>query len=116
MGTVSEIQLALHAQLNNTRSLHRLVCLPEFEEAFKTANEEQRTIVKKLINTGNREGVEKWLAIQHRDKVDFESLTMRELRVMAQQLGIKAYNFLPKASLLSEIKRARNQETGEATC
>lgn len=105
---VASIRHSLHSRLLDTRSLQRIVESENFEEIYKNASEDQRIIVKHLIQQGATGGVTQWLVIQQRNsKANIATLSVRELRQMASKLGIAAYNILPKASLLSAI---RNKE------
>jgi hypothetical protein len=111
MMELRDIQKAVHAQLLNIRNLDRLVSSLEFEEAYTGASLGKRNIVKRFIADSYLSGVEKWIAIQKRDSMDYEALPVKQLRVLAQGLGILGYHYLPKTSLLSEIKNAHTQET-----
>lgn len=102
--TLLDIQQSLHSRVNDLRSLQRIVATPDFETAYRQATEEQKAIVTELINNGDKDGVQQWVALQERDRTNIEELPVKELRRLAASLGIAGYQFLTKASLLSQIK------------
>lgn len=102
--TLLDIQQVLHSRVNDWRSLQRIVETTDFEIAYKQATEEQRRIATQLIKNGEKDNVLKWIALQERNRTDIEELPVRELRKLAGSLGIAGYQFLTKASLLSQIK------------
>jgi phage terminase small subunit len=84
-----------------------------FEEVYKNAPESERDAVKHLIQQGDTDAVEQWIAIQQRNTtVNIATLNMRDLRQLAAKLGIASYNLLPKASLLSAIKNIQGKQNG----
>jgi hypothetical protein len=97
------IQQGLHSRVNDLRSIQRIVESIDFESIYKQATEAQQRIVIELINGGDKDAVQLWMAVQERDRSNIEELPVKELRRLACSLGIAGYHFLPKASLLSSI-------------
>lgn len=102
--TLSHVQQSLQVRVNDLRSLQRLTTLPEFAVAYEAASVEQRQIVLRYIREGDKEAVQKWLALQERDRMVVEDLPVRELRRLAASLGIAGYQGMSKSSLLSHIR------------
>lgn len=106
--TLLHLQQSLHSRVNDLRSLQRMAALPDFEEAYRSASVEQQRVLLNYIREGDRDGVQRWLAIQERDQIVIEELPVKELRRLAASLGIAGYQLMSKASLLSQI---RNKES-----
>lgn len=96
------------------RSIERITSMEEFGVAYDKASPAQRAEVIQLINGCNKDGLVRWLDIATRP--DYDSLSLRELRIMGQRCGVPYYSRLSKAMLLSEITRYRRDGYGkEAT-
>jgi hypothetical protein len=76
----------------------------EFAGTYAAAGDEDRAAAAALVLSGDRVGVEDWL--RDRRSKDVSALSVKELRALAQGLGVRFYNQLPKALLLSEIANA----------
>ncbi len=111
---LAEIQQALTSRVNEMRCLQRLIDSKSFAEAYNTATDEDHRIVHRYITDHNRDAVEQWIAIQERGKIRIEELPVRDLRKLASSLRIQDYNYLPRASLLSEIKKVRHNDIGRS--
>lgn len=105
--SLSQVQCDLAARVLAMRSIQRILTLVEFEEAYETATDEQRTQVNNCIDSVDRIGVERWLRNQRDTELASQSVTV--LRRRAQSLGVPYYNRLSKAVLLSEITKYENQ-------
>ena len=104
---LAELQQDLTSRVNELRCLQRLIESKSFAGAYDEANDEDRGIVHRYIKEANRAAVEQWVAIQERDKLQIEELPVRELRKLASSLRIQDYNYLTRASLLSEIQKVK---------
>ena len=96
-----------------SRAVDRLVSSDDFDDAYSPADTDARLAAAELIRSSDRDGLEDWLRL-HRPVRGHEDMTLRELRAVGQQLGIRSYNHLPKAILLSEIVHATKRPGAEA--
>lgn len=92
-------------QANHARATYRLITSEAFEDAYETASDDAAERVIAMVRSNDKEGVERWLK-RTKDGVEVGALSLRELRSLGQKLGVRSYNRLPKASLLSEIVNA----------
>lgn len=90
---------------NLARAAYRLVASEAFEEAYAAADDAQAATLVLLVQANDKEGIECRLKARRDDEVG--ALSLRELRTLGQKLGVRSYNRLPKASLLSEIVNAQ---------
>lgn len=87
------------------RAVARVVESPAFEEAWERAAGEARARAALLVRSLDKDGLDAWIA-GTRPEGDLGALTLRQLRIKGQRLGIRGYHILPKAILLSEIANA----------
>jgi hypothetical protein len=89
---------------NLARAVSRLVASEAFAEAFDRDGDDAEAVTA-MVRSLDKEGLECWM---RRRVVGREvgALSLRELRAVGQKLGVRSYNRLPKASLLSEIVNA----------
>ena len=88
---------------NRARAVSRLVAGDLFEAAYSAVGDDDVTA---MVRAFDREGIERWLRAQP-DSPDLGSLSVNQLRLIGSKLGVRSYNRLPKASLLSEIVNAK---------
>lgn len=86
------------------RSIDRTINSDEFATAFEKADDLSREAVSGIVRNGNKAALEDWLRVAR--QTSHAEMSLRELRVVGQQLGVRHYNRLPKALLLSEIQNA----------
>lgn len=108
------IQQALHDRVLAARNLQRLVASAVFERLFNGASEVDQESLHGHIQRGNRDAVEAWIKDQQSKQEDASTLSMRDLRIKASQLGIVGYGWMPKASLLSAIHNKTKETNGTA--
>lgn len=104
---LAALQQALTQRVNRLRCLQRLLVSKRFLDVYRRADTVQRDSVHKYIRGDSDAAVEQWIATIERDTRNFEELPVRDLRRLASSLGVSGYNFLARASLLSEIRKAR---------
>lgn len=116
MGAANDLKQSVHARLLVARNLFTMVNNTEFLAAYELATNSQREYIKVLIDASdvvNLAKIKRQLL-----RPELESLTCRELRKLGQDYGIRGYNTLPKASLLSALKQkevANEQSSRPAT-
>lgn len=111
---IKDLRNELHNKACMIRSIDRIVNSVEFATAYEIAKLDDRVMVATMIRSGNKDGIEFWLRKEREN--DDGARPIRELRVIAQQLGIRFYNRLPKALLLSEISKCRVILMSSANC
>lgn len=103
--TIHTLRCAIRERLLTVRCLERLVASDEFTIAYTKADELCRSEVHQFIDTIDIAAIKKWIHKQNIVVANYGALSLRELRVIAQKLGVPFYSRLPKASLLSEIAK-----------
>lgn len=111
---IHDLRNELHNRSLAMRAIDRIVSTMEFEETYKRATKEDRVAISNMILNANKEGVEFWVRNQH--QYEDGARNIRELRIIGQKLGIRLYNRLPKALLLSEISKCRVVLTLSGNC
>jgi hypothetical protein len=104
MKTLDDVRCYVHNRLLLFRNIHNTVSIDKFEEAYRTASEDQKKQIIILIDNLDHEKLTKLISLIIYESEILENYSVRVLRKLAQKYGILGYNFLPKASLLSEIK------------
>lgn len=103
MASANDLRHLVHGRLLAIRNLHTVVNSDGFLEAYELATEAEKATIAEYVEKGDQKELTKLLrAIVCKD---IGNMTIRQLRKVAQDYGIPRYNFLPKAVLLSEIKR-----------
>ncbi len=112
--TSLQVIVGLHSQVCTVRSMLRLSETEGFRKAFDAANEAGKDVALKLINDGDKDGLCQWIKVQLHTQKAVECLSIRELRQLGQQLGVRHYNVLPKGRLIHEIKLHQKGQMGNA--
>lgn len=99
---LSDLQELLKSKLLEARSLYYLVTSEKFEDCYTRCNIEQQEQLMVAIKNNNREFIV--TRIKESTLAEIESMTMKDLRNLAKELGVRSYNILTKPSLLSAIK------------
>ena len=95
----------LHSRILKARSMYRIIQTPEFEDLFLKANGMAQEKLKQILESHHQEQLEIWIKDQRSRQSDLSQLSVRDLRHLAQSLGVDGYIYLPKSSLLSAIKQ-----------
>lgn len=88
----------LYNRVLDLRSVERLVNAQSFELAWNAANTTQKEKVATLIETLDCSGIKQWVR-----SLNQASLSIRELKERASQLGIPCYSRMDKQALLTAI-------------
>ncbi len=116
MERLGSIRQACHARMLSARTINRIVESDDFRDYFLKSSELVQTTAEQFILNGDKDGLESWMH-DRRNEFDNAALSIKELRRIAQQLGVKGYNALPKALLLTGIedvkKKRRCENVGE---
>lgn len=100
-------------QLLLSRNLHTAVNNCAFGEAYDAATDEQRKLIWSFLE--KKESKLLSHLVRKILRTDLAELATRDLRQIAQELGIQYYSILPKASLLSAItQKEKLNEPGHA--
>lgn len=101
--TLAELQNSTRAKLNDLRALDRLVNSVEFLQFLKLDPNNPR--LEAAIVSGDLEAVRDWM--NNVIEIEFCEYSIRQLRLLAAQLGVKGYCLLNKDELLIEIVQVR---------
>ncbi len=100
-------------QLLISRNLHTAVNNCAFGEAYDAATAEQRKLIWSQLEKKEYKSLSQ--LVRKILRTDLANLATRELRQIAQELGIQHYSILPKASLLSAItQKEKSNESSHA--
>lgn len=110
-GKLDTIRCEIRERLLAMRCLERLITSPEFAAVFEAACPECQDEAERFIAQEDAAALRRWIAKQQTN-VNYGELPLRELRVVAQRLGVPFYSRLAKATLLSEIKKYDDARKG----
>jgi hypothetical protein len=97
----------IREELLRLRSIDRILHTENYSEAWLKASHQERTEAHRLVLLRDSKGLAKWIkGILYWDLLE---RPVRELRKLAQQLGIKNYHILTKSELLSELHGAASE-------
>lgn len=99
--TAHDCKMDIHNRLLALRNMFTLVSTERFSELYDEVSEANRVRIWKAIESNDANELGK--LIRDLSKVSLETMTMRDLRKIGQDYGIRGYNVLPKSSLLSAI-------------
>ncbi len=109
---------SLHAAVteftNNVRAVLNRVDSAQFEILWKQSTQEQLEEVQKVIYTGDKEGLKKWMKTHSALKAEEWGYT--RLRDRARALGVKNYSRITRDELIQEImeKESTHEKDGDA--
>jgi hypothetical protein len=103
MNQLSQIKERLYNEILDLRSIHRLVTSKLFQTAWDSTPEDEHKTVSYHIDMGAIKFIREWIR-----KHNQNTLTIRELKEMAYQLGIYRYSRLSKIELLQAITEHEN--------
>lgn len=108
---ILDIQNEVRHKLNIIRALDRLVQSVTFCQCIIL--EPNNSDLKRALDRGDVDAVKEWMSsIIHRELCE---LSIRQLRMMAAQLGIRYYSSLPKDELLVLIVQEKKREANSIT-
>ena len=97
-----------HNRACRSRSIARTVASEDFERAYNLASSGARIVIVAIVERLDKDALDQWI-LDQREPSDLSGWSLRELRAEGQRLGIRNYNNLPKALLISEIASATSQ-------
>lgn len=104
-------QLVSHAHtlMTDARRLHYLITTEPFPEMYESASSvEQRAVINRIEHQ-DYDGVKYWMA--HQRQKDFDRMTVRDLRKVAQQRRIPDYHFMNREELIVELTNDSERRT-----
>lgn len=105
MPTVEQLRSEAHRKYVINRNIYNLTATDRFEDAYSIATYEERLIMEECIQHNL---LEKLASLTNKILAERQHCTVKTLRRYAQLVGIKNYNHLSKASLLSALKNHEN--------
>lgn len=104
------LQLDIHNLILNLRSIENTVNKPFFERLWKASTDEQKEVIKKSIERGDKIAVNRWMD-SHPD-VELGEMSQNKLKKLAQRLHVAHYSRLNRYELEDGIREKRkcNQE------
>lgn len=111
--TANEARQHIHTKLLKLRNVYTVVASDKFQEAYNIANENQRRQIWVHFDADDHIGLNRLIRRLLRD--DLGNLSIRELRRIASDYGIRGYWLFSKASLLSAIKQRESDAQSTPT-
>ena len=106
-----DVVLEVRRELLSVRNLFTVVNSESFREIFDKSDPDKKDKIKSLIASKDSKALAKF--IRSLTSRSIEEYSLRELRKLAQECGVSGYSLLPKASLLSILKRKeKTDESG----
>jgi hypothetical protein len=84
-----------------------LIDCQEFRNCFAKASPEQQLAILDSIEQGDKDTLELWLRRAERKSID--ELGVRDLRLIAAELGVYRYNQKSRGALLAAIEEAKRK-------
>jgi nitrogenase subunit NifH len=109
--TLVDVQLALADRINALRCVQRIVLSEEFRAIFTASSDDEKDLVVSYIEKADRKLLESWIKNQVISKSELEDLPIRDLRTLAQQVGVANYSQLSKHQLVIQIRARTNART-----
>jgi hypothetical protein len=103
---IKDVQDLAYTRRLDAQGIDRLVNAERFSELWKLLGDIDRGEGSELIGSGNLDKVKKWF--EERKKEHPETMSVKELREMAGDLGVKYYYTLNKEKLIAAIRRKQN--------
>jgi len=107
---LSDCLSEIHKRLLLLRSIEHLITSEDFTLVFEASDATAQSQAETYIRFNEIDNLRSWYRKQRFIRI--ETLSVRELRKLAQALRVRNYNFLPKSLLLSEIARKQDHEKG----
>lgn len=98
------IRDSFHSQFLNCRNVNNLIHSDDFELAYQRATSKARNEIKKAIDRQDKVVIKNFISEQLANITPFHELTLRNLRIIGQNIGIKEYWKKDKLTLLEEIE------------
>ena len=109
--TLTMIQTLAYDKMLNSRNLSYVVNTPQFEAAYKEADESQRELFHSFVAGGSVQHIKDLIRTILKDTL--ESKGVRDLRVIARRKGVHGVSRLSREQLIFLIKERtkQNEET-----
>lgn len=103
--TLDDMQLTIRSKLNDLRALDRIVHSVQFQECLKSDPNNKQ--LSQAIREGDIEFIRDWINdILEKEICEF---SVKQLRAIASQLGLKNYTGFTKDELLVQIMQVKNE-------
>lgn len=109
MTSVPNVRQNIHNRCLDFRAMDRLVQTPEFEQAFSL--DPSNVFVQFALLSGNVIEVDKW--VKATLKREIGEMSIRNLRDVASQLGIRYYSTLTKDELIVQIIQVKHDRKAQ---
>jgi hypothetical protein len=100
---VGDIQYETHSKFLAVRSIKRLISSELFKDVFKSVSKEKQIEVEQYIKNNDVIKLKKW--IKNNRTIELGTMSIRQLKDRAKELGVRNYSMMTKSMLLSEITR-----------
>ena len=99
---LSKIRVKMHDEINNLRNMEHYIRQPYFENLWIVSDENQKQIVKKILEKKDKPKLIKW--IRRHPSLELGEKNIRQLRDDAREAYIKNYSRMDKLELLMALK------------
>lgn len=111
MKTITEVRGALYFIANHARALQRIFESSDFEYLFNRAGSDQQDALFEKLEIIDLKPIRLWIKTEQYKA--YETLTTRQLRVVAKTLGIKYFSLKTKDELLTDIGAVYEQRNNK---
>lgn len=106
MKSMQDITRFLEGKLDELIYVRRIVHTGKFRIILANTSESSLKELNDILQTLDARRLNKWVESSFEEELGNRGI--RQLRTMAQELGVYRYSKLPKSVLLMEIKRMQN--------
>lgn len=103
---IKDIQDLVYNKRLDWQTINRLVDSDKFEELWKLLGDVDSEEGYVIIESGNLVNIKKWFDARKREHP--QTMSVKELRELAGDLGVKYYYSLNKEPLIDAIRRKQN--------
>lgn len=98
------LQRDLHSKFLALRSIKRLISSELFKEVYDSVSNDKKQEVQNYINNNDLYKIKSWIRVNR--NIELGTMSIRQLRDKARELGVKNYSMLTTSMLLSAITKA----------
>ena len=95
----------VHNKILSYRSIEHLINQPYFERLWQVSTGLSRILFRKMADKGDRLGCHNW--IHNHPSLELGELSIRQLRKIAYEVGVKNYSRLSKYELIVGIQEKK---------
>lgn len=98
---MEKLRAASHEKVNDFRSVNSVINTRKFERLWSDSTPEGQDACRKIVEGGNREGLQKWM--DNHPSIEIGEMPATHLKMLARRYKISNYSRLDRLGLIEAL-------------